>query len=226
MLALEDAFDVEFPDAMLKRSVFQSVASITEALRVAAARRRHEHRHRPRPGVPRRDPPDRRRGRGARTPTTSTAQARFPVEAFDRAARGAGALCAHPRGARRRRRLVRGDRERLLRARPPLRRDRHGLRDAPDPDRMHRPPPRRRAVVRGLPPGRRERAATRRVGHVRGRHRRRPRPLDRRGHPGEATAAPRSRSRPRPSRTAPMPTTSSRRSAARPTPSPATRSSR
>jgi acyl carrier protein len=32
MLALEDAFDVEFPDEMLKRSVFESVASITEAL--------------------------------------------------------------------------------------------------------------------------------------------------------------------------------------------------
>jgi acyl carrier protein len=32
MLALEDAFDVEFPDAMLKRGVFQSVASIGAAL--------------------------------------------------------------------------------------------------------------------------------------------------------------------------------------------------
>jgi acyl carrier protein len=32
MLALEDAFDVEFPDAMLKRSVFSSVANIAEAL--------------------------------------------------------------------------------------------------------------------------------------------------------------------------------------------------
>ena len=33
MLALEDAFDVEFPDAMLTRGVFQSVASIASALR-------------------------------------------------------------------------------------------------------------------------------------------------------------------------------------------------
>jgi acyl carrier protein len=33
MLALEDAFDVEFPDEMLKRSVFESVSSITAALR-------------------------------------------------------------------------------------------------------------------------------------------------------------------------------------------------
>jgi acyl carrier protein len=32
MLALEDAFDVEFPDHMLKRSVFESVTSISAAL--------------------------------------------------------------------------------------------------------------------------------------------------------------------------------------------------
>ena len=32
MLALEDAFDVEFPDEMLKRSVFESVASISAAV--------------------------------------------------------------------------------------------------------------------------------------------------------------------------------------------------
>jgi acyl carrier protein len=32
MLALEDAFDVEFPDRMLRRSVFESVASIRAAL--------------------------------------------------------------------------------------------------------------------------------------------------------------------------------------------------
>lgn len=32
MLALEDAFDVEFPDEMLKRSVFESVGSISSAL--------------------------------------------------------------------------------------------------------------------------------------------------------------------------------------------------
>ncbi|MGZ6640342.1 MAG: acyl carrier protein [Solirubrobacteraceae bacterium] len=33
MLGIEDAFDVEFPDAMLKRSVFESVDSIRSALR-------------------------------------------------------------------------------------------------------------------------------------------------------------------------------------------------
>jgi acyl carrier protein len=32
MLALEDAFDIEFPDRMLKRSVFESVAAIRSAL--------------------------------------------------------------------------------------------------------------------------------------------------------------------------------------------------
>ena len=32
MLALENEFDVEFPDRMLKRSVFESVAAIAAAL--------------------------------------------------------------------------------------------------------------------------------------------------------------------------------------------------
>lgn len=32
MLALEDAFDVEFPDSMLKRSSFESVADIAAAI--------------------------------------------------------------------------------------------------------------------------------------------------------------------------------------------------
>jgi acyl carrier protein len=32
MLALEDTFDVEFPDELLKRSVFESIASISAAL--------------------------------------------------------------------------------------------------------------------------------------------------------------------------------------------------
>jgi acyl carrier protein len=32
MLALEDAFDVEFPDQMLRRSVFESVAGIEAAI--------------------------------------------------------------------------------------------------------------------------------------------------------------------------------------------------
>jgi acyl carrier protein len=32
MLALEAAFDIEFPDRMLKRSVFESIAAIREAV--------------------------------------------------------------------------------------------------------------------------------------------------------------------------------------------------
>lgn len=32
MLALEDAFDVEFPDAMLRKSTFASVSAIRDAL--------------------------------------------------------------------------------------------------------------------------------------------------------------------------------------------------
>lgn len=32
MLALEDAFDVEFPDSMLKRSVFESIDAIASAV--------------------------------------------------------------------------------------------------------------------------------------------------------------------------------------------------
>jgi acyl carrier protein len=33
MLALEDEFDVEFPERMLKRSTFESISSLHEALR-------------------------------------------------------------------------------------------------------------------------------------------------------------------------------------------------
>ena len=32
MLALEGAFDIEFPDSMLRRNVFESVSSISDAL--------------------------------------------------------------------------------------------------------------------------------------------------------------------------------------------------
>ena len=32
MLALEDTFDIEFPDVMLKRSVFESIAAIDAAV--------------------------------------------------------------------------------------------------------------------------------------------------------------------------------------------------
>jgi acyl carrier protein len=33
MLALEDAFDLEFPDSMLRKGTFESVAAIQEALK-------------------------------------------------------------------------------------------------------------------------------------------------------------------------------------------------
>jgi acyl carrier protein len=32
MLALEDAFDIEFPDALLRKSTFESIAAIRDAL--------------------------------------------------------------------------------------------------------------------------------------------------------------------------------------------------
>ena len=73
---------------------------------------------------------------------------------------------------------------RLLRARPPLRRQRDGLRDAPDPGGDDRPPPRGRRLVRGLPARDRRRPAAGRLGHLRGRHRRRHGSLGRRRHPG------------------------------------------
>jgi acyl carrier protein len=37
MLALEDSFDLEFPDDMLKRSVFESVGAISTAIEELAA---------------------------------------------------------------------------------------------------------------------------------------------------------------------------------------------
>jgi acyl carrier protein len=37
MLALEDAFDVEFPNRMLRKSTFQSVANISAALQELGA---------------------------------------------------------------------------------------------------------------------------------------------------------------------------------------------
>ena len=37
MLALEDEFDIEFPDAMLKRSVFESIANMADAVGTLAA---------------------------------------------------------------------------------------------------------------------------------------------------------------------------------------------
>ena len=40
MLALEDAFDIEFPDALLKKSTFESIAAIADALDPSGSRPR------------------------------------------------------------------------------------------------------------------------------------------------------------------------------------------
>jgi acyl carrier protein len=42
MLALEDAFDVEFPDAMLRKSTFASVSAIRDALGTIGAAARSD----------------------------------------------------------------------------------------------------------------------------------------------------------------------------------------
>ncbi len=39
MLALEGAFDIEFPDAMLRRSVFESISAISAAIEELTAGR-------------------------------------------------------------------------------------------------------------------------------------------------------------------------------------------
>ena len=41
MLALEDAFDIEFPDRMLTRSVFESIGAITAAIDEIAVQNGH-----------------------------------------------------------------------------------------------------------------------------------------------------------------------------------------
>ena len=152
MLALEDAFDIEFPDSMLKRSVFESVTAIAVGDRRARGSGgmtitvgQGPGRSSTRSGGIAKD--DRR----AATPTEVDRDARFPREAVDAlrdAARTVGA------GAGRDRWLggvsLERHRARLLRARSPLLGHRDGVRDAPDPGRHDRPPPRRCAVVRDL----------------------------------------------------------------------------
>ena len=83
MLALEDAFDVEFPDRMLKRSVFESIAAIDGRARRAAGARPHERSGRPRPGVPGRRSARSPTRSPRRTPTTSTATRASRSESID-----------------------------------------------------------------------------------------------------------------------------------------------
>ncbi len=153
MLALEDHFDIEFPDRMLT----------TERLREhrldrARARRAAIGDRRPMSVSVDRDQAFLELG-CARSPTRCRRPnsdavdrgARFPTESIE-ALRGERALSAGlPDRARWRRRQLRGDRGRLLRARAPLRLERDGLRDAPDQGADARPPPRRRTVVLRVP---------------------------------------------------------------------------
>ena len=173
MIALEDTFDIEFLDSMLKRSVFEigrldrrgadrgrgagmsATTAPVDAALIDAVRRIAAD-----VAGPNADDVDRK--------------ARFPAEAVAALREERAFSALDPDRARRRRRLARGDRQILLRARAPLRRQRHGLRDAPDPDRLHGRPPRRgRPLVRRLPARDRRRAAAGRLDHLRGRHRRR-----------------------------------------------------
>ena len=150
MLALEDRFDIEFPDRMLNRSVFESIAAIERALlELGAGQRRHERRRRPGPGV---SQPIGRIADEVAAPNADEVdrEARFPAEAIE-ALRAAGAV-GDGAGRARRGGVAASRRSRPpARARPPLRLDGDGVRDAPDPGRLDRPPPRRRAVVRVLP---------------------------------------------------------------------------
>ena len=132
---------MEFPDALLQKSTFESIAAIAGALRVTRHRRhrqgrRDERRDRGRGahtgGVRRHRGPDRSRGAGG---ARRQRRRRVPVPAGvdPGAARGAhagrpGAGRARRRGHVAGRRLARRDR-----AGQALRVHRHGLRDAPDP---------------------------------------------------------------------------------------------
>ncbi len=209
MLALEDGFDIEFPDRMLKRSVFESVVGDRRGADRARARvagmsvtamptapvpgRRAR-------GSPRDDRRGPRRRRRPRCP--------LPVEAVDALRERRRAVGVRADRARRRRGLVRGDRAVPASSSARLLRDRDGVRDASDPGR------RRSSVISRPARGSRptcaelcERAAPDRLGDLRGRHRRRHGPLDRCRSPRRTAGCSASRSRPRRSATALTPTT-------------------
>ena len=176
---------------MLKRSVFESVVRDRRGARELRACRGMTHRGRSGPGVPRQ--------RSGGSPTRSAApnaddvdrEARFPTEAMDALERRGALSALIPTSSAAAGHRLRGRRRGVLRARPALRRERDGLRDAPDPGRDDRPPRRRtrrgsRTISRDVARG----AAARRVGHLRDRHRRRPRPVDRRRHARPTTVVP------------------------------------
>ncbi len=186
MLGLEDAFDIEFPDEMLKRSVFESIAAIAAAVRelrsgragmsVAVDRRRSTLRRRRARGSPRGRGRPRRRRRPRRP---------LPARGVD-ALREAGALGgARPSRAGRRRACSLPALARALpRARPAL------LGDARWCSPCTRSRSRRSSATsspgawfEGYLARARRRAAADRLGHLRDRHRRRHGPLDRRRRP-------------------------------------------
>ena len=143
-------------------------------------------------------------------------EARFPHEAIDalKRARMMSALVPAELGGfgtrhGRARRDVRG-------ARSTLRRLGDGLRDAPDPGRVHRAAWDGAALFPALPRGARRAAERHRIGHVRGRRRRRDalEPLRRPDRRGIASRSSRTR---RPSPTASRPTISSSRREEEPT---------
>ena len=72
MLGLEDAFDIEFPDRMLTRAVFESIASIRAALTELLDGEQHEPGRRARCGADRRASARSPARSPGRTPPTST----------------------------------------------------------------------------------------------------------------------------------------------------------
>ena len=183
MLALEDHFDVEFPDEMLTRSAFESISSIRSSARLARGRQRSRMSSAANAAststflasVER----DRRRRGGANGSTRSIARRGSPTRRSMRCARrrrsrpsSRGSSAA---GASRWTRS-----QRLLHPRQALRRHRDGLRHAPDPGRLHRPAPERQRLVPAVSARPRRRPAADRLGDLRGWDRRRHGPLGRR----------------------------------------------
>ena len=98
MLGLEAEFDVEFPDCDAQAQRLPERVGDRARRSTSCRRPRHEHRRRSRPGLSRRDPADRRRGRGAER-RRRRPQRPIPGRDRRRAAGRAGPLGAHPRGA-------------------------------------------------------------------------------------------------------------------------------
>ena len=130
MLALEEHFEIEFPERMLHRRTFASIAAIRVVPRRARSERAHERAavgERPARG----GAAHRRRRRGPRR-GGGRPRGALSSRGHRRAARGAHARRARSPRAGRPRRDDRRGRGRLRDARPVLRVDGDDLRDAPD----------------------------------------------------------------------------------------------